>query len=57
MGWHPINNISITREYSPRQIVVRWDDAILGKREKVFGFDESEYALAFALSEFASLAM
>jgi hypothetical protein len=57
MGWYPVSEIKIIRNYTPREIIVTWTDAILGAKEKRFAFDQEKEAMEFATKEFNLLAM
>ena len=58
MGWTPVNKITIERIFEPtRQIIVSWEDGILGKKEKRFTFEEADEALKLLSREFKSLCM
>jgi hypothetical protein len=57
MGWTPVDEMSLRRDYDSREIVISWKDAVCGKLEKRFPFDDKGKALDFAKKEFNQLAM
>lgn len=57
MGYTPVDQITLIRDYKTREIVVSWVDGITGNHEKRFGFEQNKEALEFAAREFNQLAM
>lgn len=57
MGWTPVNKITIVRNFHPREIVVTWNDAVVGDKEKRFAFDAEKEVFEFVVREFNSLCM
>jgi hypothetical protein len=57
MGWYPVNKMTLVRDSDTREIIVSWNDSMLGDREKRFTWEEQEKALDLAKKEFNSLCM
>lgn len=57
MGFTPVNQMGITRDFNTREIVIKWKDDVLGEQEKRFRFEQKVEALAFAASTFNEVCM
>lgn len=57
MGFTPVDEMSLSRDYKTREIIISWTDTITGKHEKRFTFEQKKEALEFAAKEFNQLAM
>lgn len=45
MGWTPVNNISLVRDFVTRKIVVSWHDEMTGDNKEEFEFTAEDLAL------------
>lgn len=57
MGFTPVNQMGLQRDFNRREIIITWRDDVTGDHEKRFPFEQKAEALEFAAREFNQLAM
>lgn len=57
MGWTPVNEVTVERDFDTRLILVRWKDEMLGHKQETFPFEQEKEAFEFALKTFSERCM